>query len=94
MKKTGRQSKNIQDYRDPGKAAMLSSYNDSPAGRAKGVLTEALTSQKGPSVQSRQNARALGIEGQLADLQNIANKLEARRRTRFTGEMTNYKTAR
>jgi hypothetical protein len=81
--KKGRQSSNVQDYRDPGKAAMLSSYNGSDRGRAMSTLTQAVTSQIGPSVQSRQNARALGLEGQLADLQNTANKLKARRRTRM-----------
>ena len=78
-----KQSQNVQDYRNPAANMAYSKFRDSPEGKAHSVLTQTVTSQAGPSVRSRQNAKALGIEGNLADLQNAANKLEARRRTRL-----------
>ncbi len=68
-----RQSPNIQDRRgmnDPTPRATQTSrqWNDGD----------------GPTSDQRQTGQALGLSGQLADLQNEANKVQARKRTRVT----------
>lgn len=81
MKKTGRQSSNIEDRR-------LAPLDESGMIPARDAVNETLrnmyTNAGTVSVKQRQNAKALGLGKSLEDLTNQANKVQARKRTRFT----------
>ena len=73
MKKTAKRSSNVQDARSP-----LGNIYYS----LKSQLVDA--TDGGVTPTKSRTAKALGMSDQLAALQNQANKLEARKRTRFT----------
>ena len=63
------------------------SFNDAYQGSPEGQFKSALgtvAQLSGPSKTQRKNAEAFGMKPQLARLQNDANRLEARKRTRTT----------
>jgi hypothetical protein len=76
--KKGRQSKNVEDKTSYGVARkVLDGWKTNITSMISGDSLEV-------TPQRKQAAKALGLTGSLAGLQNAANKAEARRRTRFT----------
>ena len=75
----GRQSKNVED-------ATSGNYNPTPSATAAAnqAFRSYYTNEGQTSRAQRNNAKALGMEAQTIRLQNDANKLEARKRTRVT----------
>ena len=86
MKKTFRQSKNIEDIRgsDTQRDKMRSvTYGN------QSNMQKAWDSASIQTKDQRQSGRALGLSPALADLQNQANKVQAVRRTRINGQLDN-----
>lgn len=84
---SSRKSQNVEDDRttSTGKGNRLQSSLSTKREAGMNSLRNYAVMNGLRSARQTQNAKALGLEGNLADLQNTANKMQAVRRTRMAG---------